>query len=345
MPGLAVFAGVLSVIAAACPGDPVDALFASYAGQQPGASIAIVKHGSIVFERSYGLANLQTKERAGSHTNYRLASVTKPFTATAISILADRGSLSIEDPVARYLPELAQQAPTVTLRHLLTHTSGLPEYETLLPKDDPAQIVDRDVLALLAKQRLALTPGTRYRYNNTGYALLALVVERVSKVSYAEFLRKNIFEPLKMTASLVYDPQVTIPHRALGYSGSPNQLGPADQNRSSAVLGDGGVYSSVHDLARWIDALDHSTLLAPKRLAEATSALVATDEPAIKYGLGWRISQQRGEKVVFHTGTTSGFKNALVWVPSRKLGVIILTNRRQGEPIKLAMLLLDQFWN
>ena len=339
------FAGLMTVIAAACPGDPVDMLFASYAGQQPGASIAVVKNGAIVFERSYGLANVETGERAASHTNYRLASVTKPFTATAISILADRGSLSLEDPVARYLPELAHKAPDVTLRHLLMHTSGLPEYEKLLPKDDPTQIVDRDVLALLVKRPLALTPGTRYRYNNTGYALLALVVERVAKVSYAEFLRKNIFGPLGMTTSLVYDPLAKIPHRALGYSGSPDQLGPADQNRTSAVLGDGGVYSSVHDLARWVDSLDRSTLLAPRRLAEATSALVATDEPAIKYGLGWRISQQRGEKVVFHTGTTSGFKNALVWVPSRKLGVIILTNRRQGEPIKLAMLLLDQFWN
>jgi CubicO group peptidase (beta-lactamase class C family) len=345
VPGLAVLAGLMSVLAAACPTDPVDALFSSYDGQHPGASVVVVKDGAVIFERAYGMANVGTGERATPQTNYRLASVTKPFTAMAVSILAERGALAVDDPVAKYLPELAQKAPTVTLRHLLTHTSGLPEYEKLLPKDDPKQIVDRDVLGLLAKRGLAIVPGARYRYNNTGYALLALVIERVSKQSYAEFLRRNIFQPLGMANTQVYDANAKIAARAYGYSVATDQAAPADQNRTSAVLGDGGIYSSAHELARWIDALDRNRLLAPKRLAEATSALVTTDEPRIAYGFGWRISEDRGEKVVYHTGTTSGFKNALVWVPSKKLAAIVLTNRRQGEPLKLAMFVLDQFWN
>jgi len=201
------------------------------------------------------------------------------------------------------------------------------------------------VLGLIAKRALALTPGVRYRYNNTGYALLALVIEKVSKQSYAEFLRQNIFQPLGMANSQVYDPNAKIAARALGYSGMSDQFALSDQNRVTAVLGDGGVYSSAHDLARWIDALERNTLLAPKRLAEATSALVTTDEPRISYGLGWRISSDRGEKVVYHTGTTSGFKNAMVWVPSKKLAAIVLTNRRDGEPLKLAMFVLDEYWN
>jgi CubicO group peptidase (beta-lactamase class C family) len=343
--GLALIAGVMTVIAAACPDAPVDSLLASYDGVHPGASVAVIKDGAIVFERTYGMANVETGERVTPETNYRLASVTKQFTATAVLILADRGQLSVDDPVARYLPELAHAAPTVTLRHLLTHTSGLPEYETLLPKGDTRQVADRDVLALLAQQTLQLSPGTRYRYNNTGYALLAMVVERVSKLPYAEFLRRNIFQPLGMTTTAACEADTAIPHRAYGYSGTADQFWRADQSRTSNVLGDGGIYSSTHDLARWIGALDHSTLLAPDRLAEATSALVATNDPNISYGFGWRISQQRGEKLVFHTGLTSGFKNALLWVPSRKLAVVVLTNRRQGQPLEVAKRVLDHFWN
>jgi len=342
--GLAVVAGLLSVLAAACPHDPIDSLFSAYAGKHPGATVAVIKNGAVVFERNYGLANLETGEKVAAQTNFRLASVTKQFTAMAITILDQRKALSIDDPIVRYLPELAQVAPAVTVRHLLTHTSGLPEYESLLPKDVPRQVVDRDVLGLIAKQKLHVTPGTHYRYNNSGYALLALIVERASKLSYPEFLRRNIFQPLGMTTSSAYEPSATIPHRAYGYSGGGEQFARADQNRMTAVLGDGGVYSSAHDLARWIDALDRSTLIDKKRLAEATSALVVTDEPDISYGFGFRISAQRGEKQVFHTGTTSGFKNAMVWVPSRKLAVIVLTNRREGEPLKLARLVLDQFW-
>ena len=335
----------MSVLAAACPIDPVDALFSSYDGKHPGASVVVVKDGAVIFERAYGMANVETGERATTQTNYRLASVTKPFTAMAISILAERGSLSVDDPIGRYLPELAQKLPTVTLRHLLTHTSGLPEYEKMLPKDDPKQIADRDVLGMLAKRPLTVTPGARYRYNNTGYALLALVIERVSKQSYSEFLRRNIFQPLGMTNTQVYDPSAKIAARAYGYSGTADQFVPADQNRVTAVLGDGGIYSSARELAHWIDALDRNKLLAPKRLKEATSALVVTDEPRISYGLGWRISEDRGEKLVYHTGTTSGFKNAMVWVPSKRLAAIVLTNRREGEPLKLAMFVLDQYWN
>jgi CubicO group peptidase (beta-lactamase class C family) len=344
VPGLALFAGVMTVIAAACPGNPVDALFSSYDGTHPGASVAVVKDGAIVFERTYGMANLETGERATSQTNYRLASVTKPFTAMAIAMLAERKALSVDDPVARHLPELARAAPGVTLRHLLTHTSNLPEYDSLLPKDDPRQVVDRDVLALVAQQSLEWAPGTKYRYNNTGYALLALVVERVSKLSYSEFLRRNIFAPLGMTATVTCEPGASIPHRAYGYSGGDDRFARADQSRTSAVLGDGGIYSSTRDLARWIAALDHGTLLAPEHLAEATSALVTTGEPGIGYGLGWRIDEQHDAKLVFHTGTTSGFKNALLWVPSRKLAVIVLTNRRHGDPLTLAKLVL-QLWD
>ncbi len=344
MPSLAVLAGFMTVFASACPGDKVDALFTAYDDKHPSASVIVIKDGDVLFERSYGMSNLEKGEWATSQTNYRLASMTKQFTATSILILAERGKLSVDDLVSRYLPELASVAPTVTLRHLLTHTSGLPEYEALLPDDDKTPIADSNVLSLVAQYKAKVTPGGKFVYNNTGYALLALVVERVSQLSYPEFLRKNIFKPLGMTTTTVAG-AASIPHRAYGYSGSGDQFIRADQTRSTTVLGDGGIYSSTRELVHWIDALEHNTLLSHKRLAEATSALVPTDKPNISYGFGWKISDFRGEKMVFHTGTTSGFKNVLVWIPSRKMGVIVLTNRKQGDPVTLAMHVLDPFWD
>ncbi|MBA2539942.1 MAG: beta-lactamase family protein [Deltaproteobacteria bacterium] len=346
---LAWLAGILSVLMGSCPNDPSDVLFGQYDGNAPGATIAVVRDGAIIYERSFGIANLDTGEKASSQTNYRLASITKTFTGMAIHMLAEKKLLSIGDPVTRFLPELNEVAPKVTLKHLLMHTSGLPEYEKLLPQSDPKaplkQIVDRDVLAMIKSQKPITEPGKRYRYNNTGYALLALVIERVSKLSYAEFLHRNIFTPVGMASSLVYAKDAKIPNRALGYSATDLRFTNTDQDRTTAVLGDGGVYSSAKDLALWIDALDHHKLIDAKRLAEATSAQVRTDTPGLSYGLGWRVGEERGERVAFHTGTTSGFKNVLLWVPSRRLGVIVLTNRRQGDPLWLGWLLLQRFWD
>jgi CubicO group peptidase (beta-lactamase class C family) len=353
---LALVAAVLTTFGVAFPEPTIDAMFSAYDGTGPGATVAVIKDGQIVFERSYGLANVDTNEAISSQTNFRLASVTKQFTAMSILLLAEKKSLRLDDPVAKYLPELKATAPKVTLRHLLMHTSGLPEYDHLLPEDDKTQIVDKDVLALVTAPRKpepskALVnepppapPGMKFRYCNTGYALLALVVERVSKQTYAEFLRRNVFDPLGMSSSMVYDPKAIIPHRAYGYRVVDDAVVPADQSRDTAVLGDGGVYSSATDLVRWIDALDRGTLVDPKLLEEATTQHIATDEAGVGYGYGWRIGDHHGTKVAFHTGTTSGFKNALLWVPSKKLAVVVLTNRRGGEPRFIASVILEMFW-
>jgi CubicO group peptidase (beta-lactamase class C family) len=342
---LAFLAGILSVLIGSCPNDPVDLLFGQYEGTIPGATIAVVKDGSIIYDRSFGIANLATGEKTSTQTNYRLASVTKPFTATAIHILAEKKSLSIDDPVGKYLPELREIAPRITLRHLLNHTSGLPEYEKLIPRGSTDQILDKDVLSLVLKTRATYEPTKRYRYNNTGYALLALVIEKVSKLSYGEFVKRNIFAPAGMTDSTVYKKDLAITNRAYGYSGSEGSFTNSDQERTTAVVGDGGVYSSAKDLAKFIDALDRNVLLQAKHLQEVTKPHVRTDTPGLSYGLGWRVGEEQGERVVFHTGTTSGFKNVMLWVPTRKLGVIVLTNRRQGDPLWLGWLLLTRFWN
>lgn len=345
VPSLAFLAGLFSIVVSSCPNDPTDLLFGQYDGSAPGATVAVVKEGSIIFERSFGMANIATGEKTSAATNYRLASVTKPFTSLAIGILAQQKKLSFDDPVGKWLPELKELAPKITIRHLLTHTSGLPEYEKLLPKGSKDQILDKDVLTLVAKSGAQVQPIARHRYNNTGFALLALIIEKVSKQSYGDFIKKNIFGPAGMADSTVYKKDAPITHRAFGYSASEGNYTNSDQERTTAVVGDGGVYSSAKDLAHFLDALDRDLIIDHKKLEEMTTPRFKTDTPGLSYGMGWRVGDEQGERVVFHTGTTSGFKNVMLWVPTRKLGVIVLTNRRQGDPLWLGWLMLNRFWD
>ncbi len=316
-------------------GARIDALMLAYTGAVPGAAVLVVRDGKPVFRRAYGLADLEQHVAATPATNYRLASMTKQFTAAAVLLLAEAGRLSLDDPVRRWLPSLPPATDSVTLRELLTHTSGLPDYEDLIPEGTTQQVHDADVLRLLETQnRTDFAPGTRYRYSNTGYALLALVVARASGEDFASFLRERIFRPLGMRATVAYQAGVsTVEHRAFGYTYANGAWRRTDQSVTSAVLGDGGVYSSIEDLARWDAALYDSRLLSAHSLLLAFTPATATDDPAVRYGFGWRIS---GE-TVWHSGETVGFRNVIIRYPRRHFSVVVLSNRDAPEPYALAL--------
>ena len=313
----------------------IDALMQAYAGAVPGASVLVLRDGVPVFRRAYGLADLEQRVAATPATNYRLASMTKQFTAAAVLALIEEGRLSLEDPVRRWLPSLPPAADPVSIRHLLTHTSGLIDYEDLIPPATTEQVHDADVLHLLESQnRLYFPPGTAYRYSDTGYALLALIVARASGEDFASFLRARIFLPLGMRDTVAYEAGVSrVAHRAFGYSYEGPAWRRTDQSVTSAVLGDGGVYSSIDDLAKWDAALYDERLLSARSLALAFSPATATDDPAVRYGFGWRIS---GE-TLWHSGETVGFRNVIVRYPRRHFTVIVLTNRDAPEPYPLAL--------
>jgi len=313
----------------------IDALMQGYTGAVPGASVLVLRDGVPVFRRAYGLADLEQPVAATPATNYRLASMTKQFTAAAVLALSEDGRLSLDDPVRKWLASLPPAADPVTLRHLLTHTSGLIDYEDLIPPATTQQVHDADVLRLLESQnRLYFAPGTGYRYSNSGYALLALVVARASGEDFASFLRARIFLPLGMRDTLAYEAGVSsVSHRAFGYSYERAGWRRTDQSVTSAVLGDGGVYSSIDDLAKWDAALYDERLLSARSLAVAFTPATATDDPAVRYGFGWRIT---GE-TLWHSGETVGFRNVIVRYPRRRFTVIVLTNRDAPEPYPLAL--------
>jgi len=306
-----------------------------YTGDVPGASVLVLRDGEPVVRAGYGMSDMEAHTPATATTNYRLASVTKQFTAASILLLAEDGRLKLDDRVRKWLPSLPKAAEPITIRHLLTHTSGLIDYEDVIPETFKPQLHDADVLRLLESQdRTYFKPGSSYRYSNSGYALLALIVERASGRTFATVLRERIFQPLGMSNTVAYEEGIsTVSNRAFGHTQEQGRWNRTDQSQTSAVLGDGGIYSSIDDLAKWDAALYDGRLLRTNSLQAAFTPATHTDDPEVEYGFGWRIT---GE-TLWHSGETVGFRNVIVRYPKRHLTVVVLTNRNEPEPYRLAL--------
>jgi CubicO group peptidase (beta-lactamase class C family) len=345
----------------------LDSIFAPLAGaKSPGVAVLLRSHGVTVFERGYGVRDLRTLAPIGAHTNFRLASFTKQFTAMAVMLLVRDGKLRYEDSLASFFPALPPYARAITLRHLLTHTSGLPDYEELMeggPWTETQQIRDDEVLSLLEGAGAPkFTAGSSWAYSNSGYVLLGLIVAKVSGIPFGEFLRRRIFQPLRMERTLVYVKGANdVPERAFGHVKQGNRFVEADQSSTSATQGDGGVYSNLEDLARWDQALEQHTLLdeeamqsawTPARLVDGSEtrwpAAPSGDnlDPGrpVAYGFGWFLDPYAGHARVWHAGSTRGFSTVIERFPAEKLTIVILCNRTDLDAGELALRAADMLW-
>jgi CubicO group peptidase (beta-lactamase class C family) len=326
----------------------IDALFKNFDGPGvPGAVVMVIRDSKVIYEKGYGLANVEQKIPCTTSTNFRLASVSKQFTAAAILILVSQGKLSLDDPITKFFSEFPSYGNEITVRHLLSHRSGLIDYEDVIPEGTTIQLTDRNVLNLVRQQnKTYFPPGSDFRYSNSGYALLSLIVESVSGNPYAEFLKRNIFSSLQMTNTLAYEAGISkVPNRAYGYALENNQFVPSDQSLTSAVLGDGGIYTSVNDLFKWDQALYSEKILSHQMLEEAyTIASPKTDIESSGYGFGWYITKHRGANLFFHRGHTCGFTNLIERYPEKKFTVIILTNRRDADILDLGKQIFDLYF-
>jgi len=299
----------------------------------PGLALMVIENGAATVMRCFGLANLKTGVRCEPHTNFRLASVTKQFTAMAILFLSEHRALSLEDKLPRFFPDFPPCGKEITIRQLLTHTSGLLDYEHFIPPGTRTALKDRDVLDILRRQdKMHFPPGTRFRYSNGGYALLALITEAVSGRSFAGFLRENIFRPLGMEGTVAYEAGISeAPHRALGYTRRGAIFAQTDQSLTSAVLGDGGIYSSVLDLCKWDQALYTQKLIHDPLLQEAfTAHSSVSDFHRSGYGFGWYVEGQGEHQRLWHYGATCGFSSSFHRFPAKKRSVILLANRSEA---------------
>jgi CubicO group peptidase (beta-lactamase class C family) len=328
----------------------VDSLFADFDRPGlPGASVLVMRGDSILVQKAYGSADVDSAVRATPETNYRLASVSKQFTAMAILLLVADGKLAVGDLASKFLPELPPHASAITVRHLLTHTSGIRDYEDFVPDTQAYQVKDRDALELVRTraESLYFAPGSAWRYSNTAYALLALIVERVSGERYGDFLATRIFGPLGMTGTVAHDEgRTTVVHRAYGHRVRGDTVRRTDQSNTSAVLGDGGIYSSIVDLARWHAALNRGGLIPAALWQEATTPFVLTNGTPTTYGYGWFVETFANVERLRHHGETRGFTNIAYRFPAAQLTIVVLTNRSDSAPWdradRIATALLDR---
>jgi N-acyl-D-aspartate/D-glutamate deacylase len=308
----------------------------------------VIRDGEVAFAAGYGLADLERREPITSQTTFDLASVSKQFTAAAVLILAERGELELDDPMVEHLPELARFGDRITLRHLLTHTSGLPDYYDALEAVAVADGSRPDTAA--AMRFLAawdapplFPPGERWEYSNPGYEMLALVVERASRQRFGAFLEESIFRPLGMTGSVVRDnTEPVIAHRARGYTSRDGRFELLDDHPLNHIIGSGSVFSSIEDLARWDRALDTETLVRRSTLEEAWTPVELAGGERYPYGFGWELGDYGGlGRRVHHTGHWLGFSNYLGRLPERRLTVIVLSNIEDFESEEYAGRIVD----
>lgn len=350
----------------------LDGLFSTVTSPDaPGLAVLARQNGKTVFERGYGVAELRLKARIDARTNFRLASFTKQFTAMAVMLLVHDGKLRYDETLTDVFPDFPDYGKAITVRNLLNHVSGLPDYEELMEVAEKAggsmwspekQIQDDEVLKLLERERSGkFAPGTSWSYSNSGYVVLGLVVAKASGKTYGEFLRERIFAPLKMNHTIVYQKgKNEVANRAFGHSQENDLFKETDQSSTSATLGDGGIYSNLEDLAKWNDALRNHTLLSETEMQPALTPVKLHDGSAphwpkepngdnlhpgkpVSYGFGWFLDPYSGQTRMWHTGSTMGFRTVIERFPGENLTIIVLSNRTDLDPEKLSLQAADLF--
>ena len=307
--------------------------------QFPAASIAVVKDGTVVFAKGYGLSDVEKSIKATEQTVYQLASVTKPFTAMAILMLVEDGKLSLDGKITEILPGLPAAWAPVTVRHLLSHTSGIKSYTDVFGEKKVAEsqvFTAEQILALVKDTPLAFTPGEKFAYCNTGYYLLGMIVEKASGKPYGTFVADRIFKPLGMTSTSLDDYADARPVRARGYSFDNGQTRPAAHTHPSQPVAAGALVSTVIDLAKWDAALTSRKLLKPASYDLMWTAMRFNSGAASHYALGWEVQPYRTRPRQSHGGGITGFSTFLARFPDDKVTVIALVNQSGGAGQALA---------
>jgi CubicO group peptidase (beta-lactamase class C family) len=326
---------LLSTLAqSAAPLDSVDRYVTAELSREriPGISVAVLRGDSVLLARGYGFANVEHDVPATDSTIYQSGSVGKQFTAAAVVMLAEEGRLGLDDPITKYLPEGGNAWRRLTVRHLLTHTSGIPDYadSTL---DYRRAYSEPDLVRLATSLPLQFPPGERWSYSNTGYLLLGAVIRKVTGRFYGDFLRDRIFVPTGMPTARVISESDIVRHRAAGYELVGGRL----QNQSWVspeinTTADGSLYLSVRDLSAWAIALNHGRVPSRSVLEASWTPVRLNNGGAYPYGFGWRVGEQRGYRQIGHTGSWQGFKTSIQRYPDFDLTVIVLANLAEAQP-------------
>jgi CubicO group peptidase (beta-lactamase class C family) len=318
-----------------CPGDPaarVDALLAPFAGDHaPGIAVMVLRDDKVLYTGTRGMADVEHGVRIGPRTAFDLASMSKQFTGMLAMLLHQEGRLDYDAPVARWLPALSRFGPALTVRHLLTHTAGLPDYYARLAAASPAATfaTNRQALDLLATWgNPVFAPGDRFEYSDAGYEMLALVLEAASGEPFGDLLRRRIFGPLAMSDTRLRDrPEVEVPGRARGYLLLRQGFAAAPDHPLDCLIGSGAIDTTLEDFRRWIRALDTGSLANRSTLDEALRPQRLNDGSESGYAFGWFLESTLRGRRLQHPGAWNGYQSYVLRYPDTRFTVILFANR------------------
>lgn len=286
-------------------------------------SIAAIKRGKILFKKAYGYASIEHKVKNDIETKYRIWSITKQFTATAILILEERGLLKVNDSLKKYFPNWSELNNQVTIHHLLTHTSGIFNYSTIHKSHQTFQRIQHekpDLIKMFISKPLDFEPGTQWNYSNTGYYILGMLIEELSGKNYSQFLSENIFLPLGMLNTGVDDDRKIVQNKASGYYLNGNDLIHCNYINMNLILSSGAMYSTVEDLLIWDQALNNDKLLSRKSIKKMNT------QYKNNYGYGVSINMNGDKRVVHHNGGCEGFLSEIHRYVDNDFAVVVLSN-------------------
>ena len=305
------------------------------AQQIPGLSLAVINKGEIVLARGYGLANVEHQVAVKPETIFQSGSMGKQFTATAVMMLVEEGKLSLDDKITKYFTGAPESWNKITVRHLLTHTSGMTDY----PRDFDLRrdYTEDELVARIKTIPLAFQPGDKWSYSNLAYVMLGVLIHKVSGKFYGDFLQERVFKPLGMSTARVISEDDIVPNRAAGYRLVNGQLKNQEWvSPSLNTTADGALYLTVYDMAKWDAALYTEKLLQRASLAEMWTPVKLNDGKTYPYGFGWALGRLRGHRFVEHGGSWQGFKSQISRYVDDKLTVVVFANSARANPAKIA---------
>jgi len=303
------------------------------AQQIPGVSVAVCRDGKIVKATGYGLANVELNVPVKTETIFQTGSVGKQFTSMAVMMLVEEGQIGLDDKIAKYIPESPAAWKDVTVRELLTHTSGIADYggeEETMGKgviNFRNDYTEEELVQAFAKMPMDFAPGEKWSYSNTGYVLLGIIIHRVTGEFYGDFLQERIFKPLGMNSTRIISEADIVPYRSSGYRLVKGQL--KNQEWVSPTLNttaDGALYTNVLDLAKWDAALYTTKLVKQSSLDAIWTPVKLNNEKTYPYGFGWDLKKEDGQRVVAHDGAWQGFTMSIARYLDERLTVLVMTN-------------------
>ncbi len=308
----------------------------------PGGLVAVASRGQIIHLKTYGMANVELSVPVTDSTVFEIGSISKQFVSAAAMLLVQENELGLDHPIHKYLPDLPSEWLGVTVRQLLTHTSGIPDYEEIRTYDVYRfRLTPEEVIRIAHSRPMDFAPGAGYYYSNTGYFILSMIVERIEGRPLGQVLKARIFVPLGMTQTRMADPEAIIRHRASGYwVNKAGELINRNPTETSSTLGAGGILSSAYDLAKWDEALYGDQLLSAESKAAMWTPAILPNGKNTGYAFGWNVRPYKGLKSQSHGGQVAGFVASFSRFPEHEAAIIVFLNRYRvsGNRLKVAVL-------